>query len=251
MLKNPLERFFPGGPVVRNLCFHCRGCGFNLWGTMIPNAVLYGKKTKQKLFGEVKCCQYALKNWFFLALLFFFLLHCAAWGIPTPPAMGLQCLSHWTAQEAPPLSFLSIKSKSSKLFAGVTLHFKLDIYATAKSLQSCPTLCDPIDGSPPSSPVPGTLQARILEWVAISFSNAWKWKVTVKSCPTPSNPVDCKPTRLLHPWDLPGKSTGVGCHCLLLDIYRILNLILKWYLPRPPEVRYEREQMKNNKLTFV
>ena len=53
--------------------------------------------------------------------------------------------------------------------------------AAAMSCQSCPTLCDPIDGSPPGSPVPGTLQARILEWVAISFSNAWKWKVTVKS----------------------------------------------------------------------
>ena len=51
----------------------------------------------------------------------------------------------------------------------------------AKSLKSCPTLCDPIDGSPPGSPVPGILQARTLEWVAISFSNAWKWKVKVKS----------------------------------------------------------------------
>ena len=50
-----------------------------------------------------------------------------------------------------------------------------------KSLQSCPTLCDPIDGSPPGSPIPGILQARMLEWVAISFSNAWKWKVKVKS----------------------------------------------------------------------
>ena len=50
----------------------------------------------------------------------------------------------------------------------------------AKSLQSCPTLCDPIDGSPPGSPVPGILQARTLERVAISFSNAWKWKVKVK-----------------------------------------------------------------------
>ena len=49
------------------------------------------------------------------------------------------------------------------------------------SLQSCPTLCDPRDGSPPSSPVPGILQVRTLEWVAISFSNAWKWKVKVKS----------------------------------------------------------------------
>ena len=46
--------------------------------------------------------------------------------------------------------------------------------AAAKSLQSCPTLCDPIDGSPPGSPVPGILQARTLEWVAISFSNAGK-----------------------------------------------------------------------------
>ena len=53
--------------------------------------------------------------------------------------------------------------------------------AAAKSLQSCPTLCDPIDGSPSGSAIPGILQARTLEWVAISFSNAWTWKVKVKS----------------------------------------------------------------------
>ena len=53
--------------------------------------------------------------------------------------------------------------------------------AAAKLLQSCPTLCDPIDGSPLGSPIPGILQARTLEWVAISFSSAWKWKVKVKS----------------------------------------------------------------------
>ena len=53
--------------------------------------------------------------------------------------------------------------------------------AAAKSLQSCPTLCDPIDGSPPGSAIPGILQARTLEWVAISFSSAWKWKVKGKS----------------------------------------------------------------------
>ena len=52
--------------------------------------------------------------------------------------------------------------------------------AAAKSLQSCLTLCDPRDGGPPVSPIPGILQARTLEWVAISFSNAWKWKVKVK-----------------------------------------------------------------------
>ena len=56
-----------------------------------------------------------------------------------------------------------------------------NLAAAAKSLQSCLTLCDPIDSSPPGSPVPGILQARTLEWVAISFSNVWKWKVKVKS----------------------------------------------------------------------
>ena len=92
--------------------------------------------------------------------------------------------------------------------------------AAAKSLQSCPTLCNPIDSSPPGSLIPGILQARTLEWVAISFSNAWKWKVKVKSLScvwllaTPWTAA----TRLLHPWDFPGKSTGVGCHCLLLTL---------------------------------
>ena len=68
--------------------------------------------------------------------------------------------------------------------------------AAAKSLQLCPTLCNPIDGSPPGSPIPGILQARTLEWVAISFSNAWKWKVKVKSLSrvlTLSDPMDCSP----------------------------------------------------------
>ena len=70
--------------------------------------------------------------------------------------------------------------------------------AAAKSLQLCLTLCDPVDGSPPGSAIPGTLQARTLEWVAISFSNAWKWKVkseseVAQSCPTPSDPMDCSP----------------------------------------------------------
>ena len=66
--------------------------------------------------------------------------------------------------------------------------------AAAKSLQSCPILCDPMDSSPPGSPIPGILQARILEWVAISFSNAWRWKVksaVAQSCLTLSDPMDC------------------------------------------------------------
>ena len=89
--------------------------------------------------------------------------------------------------------------------------------AAAKSLQSCLTLCNPIDGSPPGSAIPGILQARTLEWVAISFSNAWKWKVKVKSL-SRSDSLQyhgLQPTGLLCPWDFPGKSTGVGCHCLL------------------------------------
>ena len=61
------------------------------------------------------------------------------------------------------------------------LRLKTSAAAAAKSLQSCLTLCDPRDGSPPGSPVPGILKARTLEWVVISFSNAWKWKVKVKS----------------------------------------------------------------------
>ena len=65
--------------------------------------------------------------------------------------------------------------------SSILLQFTLFMLCYAKSRQSCPTLCDPIDGSPPGSPVPGILQARTLEWVAISFSNAWKRKVKVKS----------------------------------------------------------------------
>ena len=74
------------------------------------------------------------------------------------------------------------------LFGSVSLGYIVETFcyiptaaAAAKSLQSCLTLCDPIDGSPTGSAVPGILQARTLEWVAISFSNAWKWKVKVKS----------------------------------------------------------------------
>ena len=99
--------------------------------------------------------------------------------------------------------------------------------AAAKSLQSCPTLCDPIDSSPPGSPVPGILQARALEWVAISFSNAWKWKVKVKSL----SRVGLFPTPWTAAYQAP-PSMGFsrqeywsGCHCLLrLIVYSILQI---------------------------
>ena len=77
---------------------------------------------------------------------------------------------------------ISSSSNTNKGHIGLRLYpYDLAAAAAAESLQSCPTLCDPIDGSPPGCPVPGILQARTLEWIAISFSNAWKWKVKVKS----------------------------------------------------------------------
>ena len=92
--------------------------------------------------------------------------------------------------------------------------------AAAKSLQSCLTLCDPIDGSPPGSPIPGILQARTLEWVAIPApmheNEKWKWSRSVVS--DSSRPHGLQPTRILRPWDFPGKSTGVECHCLLWKV---------------------------------
>jgi len=100
----------------------------------------------------------------------------------------------------------------------------------AKSLQSCPTRCDPIDGSPSGSADPGILPARVLEWVAISFSKGWKWKVKVKSlqsCPTLSDPMDRSPpvssahgifqARVLE-WAaiaFSGDNRVSGCHYLL------------------------------------
>ena len=89
--------------------------------------------------------------------------------------------------------------------------------AAAKSLQSCPTLCDSINGSPPSSPSLGF--SRQEHWSGLPFpspmheSEKWKWSLSVMSDSSRSHGL--QPTRLLHPWDFPGKSTGVGCHCLL------------------------------------
>ena len=86
--------------------------------------------------------------------------------------------------------FCSRSSMVSSLMFRSLIHFefifvygvrKCSATAAAKSLQSCPTLCDPVDDNSPGSPVPGILQARTLEWVAISSSNACKWKVKVKS----------------------------------------------------------------------
>ena len=106
-------------------------------------------------------------------------------GLPCPPPGASPNPGIWTSLMSPALAggFFTTSATWE------------EPAAAAKSLQLCPTLCDPIDGSPPGSPIPGILQARTLEWVAISFSSAWKWKVKVKpaaqSCPTLSDPRDC------------------------------------------------------------
>ena len=86
------------------------------------------------------------------------------------------------------ISLSIVKSKNCNVFKIIKMFKHVNsqllyayVAAAAKSPQSCPTLCDPIDGSPPGSSIPGILQARTLEWVAISFSNAWRWKMKVKS----------------------------------------------------------------------
>ena len=147
-----------------------------------------------------------------------------AWSGPLPTSLSS---FHTTFLLLCSFGYLSIPRTHEALsycwiFAFVILStgnywFLFFVHAAAKSFQSCPTLCDPIDGSPPGSPVPGILQARTLEWVAISFSNAWKWKVKGSRSVVSNSewPQGLQPTRLLHPWDFPGKSTGVGCHCLL------------------------------------
>ena len=99
----------------------------------------------------------------------------------------------------------------------IQIHFLWDAAAAAvKSLQLCPTVW-PHRRQPPGSPIPGILQARTLEWVAISFSNAWKWKVKVNSL----SRVQLLATPWTAPYQAPPsmgfsrQSTGVGCHCLL------------------------------------
>ena len=94
-------------------------------------------------------------------------------GTPSPAA-SLQTLSHLYMPTALCLVSVSFPLLRRTPVFGCAA-------AAAKSLQSCPTLLDPIDGSPPGSPIPGILQERTLEWVAISFSNSCKWKVKVKS----------------------------------------------------------------------
>ena len=106
----------------------------------------------------------------------------------------------------------------------------------AKSLRSCSTLCDPIDGSPPGSPSLGF--SRQEHWSGLPFpspmheSEKWKWSRSVVS--DSSQPHGLQPTRCLRPWDFPGKSTGVGCHCLIWTTGIFYLLISLSYFFSPP-----------------
>ena len=95
---------------------------------------------------------------------------------PTNSYLNLKLWISWSMKTCFPVPVLQLDREIYDLIQSL-----VTTTTTTKSLQSCPTLCNPIDGSPTGSPVPGILQARTLEWVAISFSNAWKWKVKVKS----------------------------------------------------------------------
>ena len=104
--------------------------------------------------------------------------------------------------------------------------------AAAKSPQSCLTLCDPIDGSPPGTPSLGFSRQEYWNRLPLPSpmheSEKWKWSRSVMS--DSQWPHGLQPTRLLHPWDFPGKSTGVGCHCLL---WTFLGDLIKLKLFRP------------------
>ena len=101
-------------------------------------------------------------------------------------------------------------------------------YANAKLLQSCLTLCDPIDGSPPGSPSLGFSRQEHCSGLPLLSpmheNEKWKWSHSVVS--NPQWPHGLQPSRLLLPWDFPGKSTGVGCHHLLRWVLR--DDLFKW-----------------------
>ena len=129
-----------------------------------------------------------------------------------------------------PLHQIYMPTNSAQGFLFLHILSSVAAAAAAKSPQSCLTLCDPIDGSPPGSSVPGILQARTPEWFAISFSSAWKWKVKSESedaqwCPTLSYPMDCS---------LPGSSVHGIFQARVLEwvaiVFSAPILVIKFYL---------------------
>ena len=109
---------------------------------------------------------------------------------------------------------LILKLYTINLWVGWCQH-DLRPQVAAKSLQSCPTLCDPIDGSPPGSPSLGF--SRQEHWSRLPFPSPMHESES-EAVSDPQRPHRLQPSRLFRPWDFPGKSTGVGCHCLLQDL---------------------------------
>ena len=166
----------------------------------IKRCLLLGRKVMTNLDSTFKSRDITLPTKVHLvkALVFPLVLYgCESWTIKKAEhqridAFELWCLRRllrvpWTAGRSNEFILKEISPEYS--LEELMLKLKLQYFsylmwrtaaAAAKTLQSCPTLCDPIDSSPPGSTIPGILQARTLEWVAISFSNAWKWKVKLK-----------------------------------------------------------------------
>ena len=119
------------------------------------------------------------------------------------------------------------------MFFSILFNLQDAAFAAAKSLQSRPTMWDPIDGSPPGSPIPGILQARTLQWVCHFRLQCMKVKSeseVAQSCPTLCHPMDCSLPG--GPWGFPDKSTGAGCHCLLQSMKWVFTkatvIIISW-----------------------
>ena len=128
------------------------------------------------------------------------------------------------------LTLLDFRDQLTSLYLGALPDLPAAV-AAAKSPQSCPPLCNPIDSSPPGSPTPGTLQARTLEWVAMSSpmheSEKWKWSRSVVS--DSSRPHGLQPTRLLRPWDFPARV--LEWHAIAFSArFAYLPLLLTTYL---------------------
>ena len=160
-----------------------------------------------------------------------------AWRIPwtvayqAPPFMGFSRQEYWSGLPFPspeeeekaeePEIKLPTSVGSQKKQENSKKSFLLLRAAAAKSLHLCLTLCDPTDGSPSGSSIPGILQARTLEWVAISFSNACIHVKLLQTCLT-VRPYGQQPNRLLCPQDSPGKNTGVSC---FIDYNKALDCV--------------------------
>ena len=132
---------------------------------------------------------------------------------PTNPYLNLKLWVSWSMKTCFPVPVLQLDHEIYDLIQSL-------VTTTTKSLQLCPTLCDPIDGSPLGSPVLGF--SRQEHWSGLPFpspmheSEKWKWSHSVVS--DPQRPHELQPTRLLHPWNFSGRSTGVECHCLLQEL---------------------------------